>query len=863
MSLSFRPKLAKNIDQIGDDISDILNTSLTGFIVGANTPITSSNTVLTALEVVQGQLNAISATEVTSVSGTSNRITASPTTGNVIVDISASYVGQSSITTLGTIGTGIWNGTAITDSNLASSYLYSNGTRSLTGNWAAGAFYISANQLGAGTGSTTPVSMLQVVETSIVVPRGILSDQYNTGTQGSRITMRKARGTFGTPLIIVTGDVLASWTAAGYDGVNFIDSSKILVTSIGTIGTGIIPSTMSLQTMNSAGTLTTALTIDQAQAVTLASTLNKLTITAPATSATLTIADGSSLITSGAFGITLTTTGNTNITLPTSGTLVGGTGTSGQISYWNGTNSQAGNSSLIYDATNIFVGIGGTPVAKVHLSGNISVPAFTINGIGIRDQAATYIDTTSTTGTVAAMYGNYFGVKTFNTTNASVVVTALYSNFFEAPLVTGNLTATNSAALGLGGNLFFKAGTTAILGTFDSQNLGFRTNNITRITILADGKQSHVQSAQSSGTSPFITWTQADNTGGSSGGILYTAGSTTSQTTATNITDINFNLSAVMKVVDGTTALMRGMLITGRTYTPQTSALTVTNASTLDVVQSIAGSGTTITSNYAQRWLFDNSNYVGFIVSSVGSLNISATGTGATINIPSNALIVGNTISTSGTLANANLSVIANANTTNSFTQSELLFSGATIVNSRITERGTTNNIPAIGSSYASHIIGTQLVTIAGSGTHALFANMVINPVSITAGSGALTSSASLYINGAASGAVTNYSLWVASGVTRLDGDLKLSTAGNGLYIKEGSNATMGTGTLSAGTLVISNTKVTANSEIFLTDKGGGVLANIGALNISAKSAGVSFTVSSSNALDTSAFSWIIIEPAP
>lgn len=49
---------------------------------------------------------------VTSVSGTSNRITS---TGGAtpVIDISASYVGQSSITTLGTIGTGTWQGTVI------------------------------------------------------------------------------------------------------------------------------------------------------------------------------------------------------------------------------------------------------------------------------------------------------------------------------------------------------------------------------------------------------------------------------------------------------------------------------------------------------------------------------------------------------------------------------------------------------------------------------------------------------------------------------------------------------------------------------------------------------------------------------
>ena len=43
------------------------------------------------------------------ISGTSNRITVASNT----VDISSSYVGQTSLTTLGTIGTGTWNGTAV------------------------------------------------------------------------------------------------------------------------------------------------------------------------------------------------------------------------------------------------------------------------------------------------------------------------------------------------------------------------------------------------------------------------------------------------------------------------------------------------------------------------------------------------------------------------------------------------------------------------------------------------------------------------------------------------------------------------------------------------------------------------------
>lgn len=56
--------------------------------------------------------------------------------------------------------------------------------------------------------------------------------------------------------------------------------------------------------------------------VATATSVNKITITAPATGATLTLAEGSSLVTSGANSITLTSTGATNVTLPTTGTLI-------------------------------------------------------------------------------------------------------------------------------------------------------------------------------------------------------------------------------------------------------------------------------------------------------------------------------------------------------------------------------------------------------------------------------------------------------------------------------------------------------------------------------------------------------------
>ena len=50
---------------------------------------------------------------VTGVTGTANRITATVSTTNPTIDIASTYVGQASITTLGTITSGTWNGTTV------------------------------------------------------------------------------------------------------------------------------------------------------------------------------------------------------------------------------------------------------------------------------------------------------------------------------------------------------------------------------------------------------------------------------------------------------------------------------------------------------------------------------------------------------------------------------------------------------------------------------------------------------------------------------------------------------------------------------------------------------------------------------
>lgn len=91
-------------------------------------------------------------------------------------------------------------------------------------------------------------------------------------------------------------------------------------------------------------------------------------------------------------------------------------------------------------------------------------------------------------------------------------------------------------------------------------------------------------------------------------------------------------------------------------------------------------------------------------------------------------------------------------------------------------------------------------------------------------------------------------------------GNLKLTQAGGGIFVKEGTNATMGAATLSAGTATVTTTAITANSRVFLTNQDG--TGPIGMPYISARTAGTNFVISSTNVLDASKIAWLIVEPS-
>ena len=186
-----------------------------------------------------------------------------------------------------------------------------------------------------GTGQTTASAAFNALSPITSTGDLILGSGVNTAT-------RLAIGSNG--YVLTSNGTTASWTAlpanvssfsAGTTGFTPNSATSGAVTLSGTLniangGTGITSFGTGVQTalgqnVTGSGSIVLATSptlVTPTLGVASATSINKVTITAPATGSTLTLADGSTLATSGAYSLTLTTTATTNVTLPTSGTLV-------------------------------------------------------------------------------------------------------------------------------------------------------------------------------------------------------------------------------------------------------------------------------------------------------------------------------------------------------------------------------------------------------------------------------------------------------------------------------------------------------------------------------------------------------------
>jgi len=142
----------------------------------------------------------------------------------------------------------------------------------------------------------------------------------------------------------------------------------------------------------------------------------------------------------------------------------------------------------------------------------------------------------------------------------------------------------------------------------------------------------------------------------------------------------------------------------------------------------------------------------------------------------SNILALGG-ISTDTTATNSNLT--ASTTTAVSTANSQHQIGGATTTFYRTAVRGSTNTTLTAGTSYASLLLGENLITEATSGTHPLIANVAIRRVNITNGTAATTDAATLYIESAPAGTASptnSYALFVDAGLSRFDGNVQIGS---------------------------------------------------------------------------------------
>ena len=164
------------------------------------------------------------------------------------------------------------------------------------------------------TGLSTAITKDGQTATTVRIPfaQGINSSLATDTSSGSTGSIYTAGGIGITKGLFVGGTATFSapavFSALTASSAVATDASKNLV-SVTNTGTG-------NNVLATSPTLVTPV-LD----VATATSINKVAFTAPATSATLTIADGATLVTSGAYSLTLTATAATNVTLPTTGTL--------------------------------------------------------------------------------------------------------------------------------------------------------------------------------------------------------------------------------------------------------------------------------------------------------------------------------------------------------------------------------------------------------------------------------------------------------------------------------------------------------------------------------------------------------------
>jgi hypothetical protein len=575
--------------------------------------------------------SATTATTATNLSGTTQYSipyqTASATTGylsigaaNSVLAVNATANGYTWVSPftnpMTTLGDTVYGGASGTATKLA-------------GNTSATAAFLS--QTGTGTVSAAPSWVSSTGTGNVVLATSPTLVTPALGTPSS-VTLTNATG-----LPISTGvSGLAAGAAAFLATPTSANLATLLTDETGT-GSNVFANTPTLVTpILGAATATS---------------INGLTISS--TTGTLTLANGSTLATSGANSITLTSTGATNVTLPTTGTLA----TTAYVD----ASTQGLN---IHDAVSVFI---AGQISGTYAAGSTGADGGTGVGATITYSATgtTTIDTVALTANMRVLVAG--GVTTGASGTTSSVANGIYyvSTAGTSGVATVLTRATDAdnhvlGQISAGDFIFVSQGSTYISTGWAQANSGTATSNTIKIGT------DPIKYTQFSGTGTYVQGTGISISGNTiSLATVSQSNSTSSALTLVNSATINTTgqvtgqttsaLGTEFTNTSGTIALTAASIANSKLTN---SSITIGSSSPVSLGSTIGASGSAITGLYVTLPTIGGTG-ANFSGSTSGTINLIATATAGsnTITLPART----GTVITSGDTATVTNTMLANS----------------------------------------------------------------------------------------------------------------------------------------------------------------------------------------------------------